>query len=628
MPKLRKNLEDYTRDELNDLCESRNSAMFKFTQSTIRNLIDLYGQADYTSEYEKEIKKRVREDRESRKDANGKLPPETSERSNEIMLDYCKTLPDKIGNNANFAKQQLYALAITNSWNKINDFQEPTKDQLIQIYKDSTELENNLRPNIIKCLSDQQNIATNRKPAARGNENAAPGSDAASLEQTFIDSTFNRMFELQNNPIIFNFGIPKPNDKVVTGDIRVIHESLTANIGDGPHKASLEEMEKTNRKFPISNVLNAQNDLANCVNTAHARFDKRLNDTRSFNQRGNDLDILKQFQSDFKRESEKMFSSMRDAASNVNLSNRQEIIDNIFGGREGGFIDATSNSRGWKTTLKKLNEKTIPSVTNDLIYRKMEVDAKRFQDFTKDLDAERGRFSLTSRQAKALKASAARLNDWFKDFHEKQSASGAPKRMTPEQEKDLQGLYKDLNEKAAAYIKHDEKHNFKGKETRMEAAKSILNLTDPQSPNNVFQFIKEATPEKIHSKKNDEYVNEALESLNIVEKANKARLDALKKAESEKMFEGQPDADKLKNDYALKEGLKTESDLNSKRNLAPKEHANDKAEARSADNLRKNVDFKYIEQKANENKPQQKTHTASNPQKSNGLQIQEPILEI
>ena len=638
MPKLRKDLNKYTQAELSELCNNGKAGAAKFAQATVRNFVDLYNQSSYARKYREEYTKRLKQEIKKRENAGVQLSiADKTDLTKKITLEYCKELPDKINGNVNFAKQQLYAFVILDSWGKCDDLAdinsgETSKEDLIKVYKESTDLENNLLPTLFDSLSKQQNIAYNR--------NADFDKNVVSLEQAFIDNAVNHMYELQYNPIINNFGIGYATKAETNGDVRSIHDNLGANIGDGDHKVSMKEMEKTNKKFPISNLLSGVDNLSNCVNDAHMKFNRKLEYTSLSKEGMSDLDMLKNFQNKFKSESTKMFSSMQNAASKFTLSNRQEVVNNIFGGRDGGFTDITSGRRGWQSNLGNFNKKTAPAVNNDLIYRKMELDAKRFQDFAKGLDANRGFFSRTSKQAKALKTSVARLNGWFKDFHEKQPFSGPPKRMTPEQEKDLQRLYKDVNEKAAAYVKYSEKQNYKGKETRVEAARSIMNLTDPESPNNVFQFIKEATPDKLISKENDEYVEEAMEKLNIVEKANKARLaalekaksekmfegkpdaeklreeyalkegniiekaerarlDALKKAESEKMFEGKPDAEKLREEYAAKEAEKAVKPLKSELVRIKNDHVNDRAEARSADNVKEALEKRNIVKMAN-----------------------------
>ncbi|MBO6133883.1 MAG: hypothetical protein J6P05_06080 [Lachnospiraceae bacterium] len=597
MPKLRKDLNKYTQAELSELCNNGKAGAAKFAQATVRNFVDLYNQSSYARKYREEYTKRLKQEIKKRENAGVQLSiADKTDLTIKTMLDYCKELPDEINGNVNFAKQQLYAFVILDSWGKCDDLAdinsgETSKEDLIKVYKESTELENNLLPTLFDSLSKQQNIAYNR--------NADFDKNVVSLEQAFIDNAVNHMYELQYNPIINNFGIGYGTKEETNGDVRSIHDNLGANIGDGDHKVSMKEMEKTNKKFPISNLLSGVDNLSNCVNDAHMKFNRKLEYTSLSKEGMSDLDMLKNFQNNFKRESTKMFSSMRNTASKITLSNRQEIVDNLFGGRDDGFVNLTSGPRGWKSNLGNFNKKTAPAVNNDLIYRKMELDAKRFQDFAKGLDANRGFFSRTSKQAKALKTSVARLNGWFKDFHEKQPFSGPPKRMTPEQEKDLQRLYKDVNEKAAAYVKYSEKQNYKGTETRVEAARSIMNLTDPESPNNVFQFIKEATPDKLISKENDEYVEEAMEKLNIVEKANKARLAALEKAKSEKMFEGKPDAEKLREEYAAKEAEKAVKPLKSELVRIKNDHVNDRAEARSADNVKEALEKRNIVKMAN-----------------------------
>ena len=308
--------------------------------------------------------------------------------------------------------------------------------------------------------------------------------------------------------------------------------AITANFQDNgavrKEPVSPDKMEAANLKYPLSGMLDAMDGYQRSLVDMHKDFDNGLHPMDGSAQ--TDLKILSSRQEKIKKQADSFMEALN-KASQYDRQDSDEILEGIFGGREGGMKDSTTGSRGFESQLVSLRN-SVRDSARDFNFRKIETDMERFSRLTLDMDSGRHWYSRSSAESTELKAAMKDVNDFFRKFKSRSNLGEKTYKpeLTEADKEKLKGLYERAQEKARNYITMCENKGY-GKDpassmhTRLQAARGILNLTNPESDNNLFRFLDECKPEKFYDKETmNQYIAEN-NKVNKYLKTNVGKID-------------------------------------------------------------------------------------------------------
>ncbi|MCR5626616.1 MAG: hypothetical protein K6F99_04805 [Lachnospiraceae bacterium] len=332
------------------------------------------------------------------------------------------------------------------------------------------------------------------------------------IENACLNAAFNMADKYLNIPLFSSFHNSTAEQNLTIADTDKTFTIMFNNFLDTPKTdkpyvkhSTIEEIEKANKTYGLSNILDSSNRTSNLITSAHLDFDKGLN--LSPDNKKTDVQWLKDYQGQFKAESKKMFEAFRNEM-NTPVANLDEIALSIYGDRMSGFIDGFSGSRGNISFLEKGVQNTFDALSVNLTYRKIEKDIKSFETLAKGLDTGRWRFfSRSSQESKNLKTALTELktflkNEYYPDF---KSTDIVTQMKAPSEKnlKKLKDLYANVNSLAKKYVEASKK-KYTAKNTnqwaRIVAAEGIMNLTDPTHEDGTLKFMEEVKGENFYSK--------------------------------------------------------------------------------------------------------------------------------